>query len=282
MKKKPLLLIVAGVFMIIVIIFISNGPVNSSPFQLIESESAVLNNKGSWETKVNYAYEFGHIPVHLALFRFRLGVVSRFEIGVNINGAYFPDQKDIRVSEVGATIKAHILKRSFKDFNMFFYLHYRHSFWGSFWRPVIKEISTGFSGTLKIVSPHADGGMDTSGGFLFRHSFKLGKKRLYYLIGLSYSRLEGRYYGDFKDLHKNRVTVYLSPEIHFYKDLIMFAIENRVSYWIGRGYYYKVVPQIRFEPIPYLVFEIGASIPVVGAGNYRIIAGINHEFNKDY
>jgi len=57
------------------------------------------------------------------------------------------------------------------------------------------------------------------------------------------------------------------------------ALENQFAYWINRGFYYIIVPQIRFEPVRFWCVEIGASIPVVGAENYRIIAGFTYEFN---
>ena len=87
------------------------GIVRADPFQLIETESAVLNGKGNLEFKNNYAYEFGYIPVHLNLYRFRYGLFTRFEMGINFNIAHFPDQKDTRLSELGTTIKAHVFKQ---------------------------------------------------------------------------------------------------------------------------------------------------------------------------
>ncbi|MCP4129830.1 MAG: hypothetical protein GY754_02320 [bacterium] len=266
------------ILILIAFIVVCHIPLLAKPFQLIESESAVLNRKGAFETKINYAYETGHIPVNLLVYRIKYGLFSRFEIGLNANAAYFHNQKDFRVTEAGITLKALLWKFRPSGMNLCGYFHYRHANWKPLWEPVITEVSRNESETRWMVSPHADGGMDFTGGFLLRHPLKKVHKQLSYMAGVSYSRLEGRDYGDFYDNQKNRFSANLSPEFHFYKGLIMIALENIFVYWHNRGSYYSVVPQIRFEPIEYWVIEIGTVVPVAGAGNYRIIAGFNHEF----
>ena len=250
---------------------------DAKPFQLIHSESAVLNRKGSLETRINYGYEFGYIPVHLGLFQFRYGLFTRLEIGLNMNLAYFSDQKEFRVSEGGATIKIHVIKTRFTGINILAYCHYRHAFGD----PIIVQIRDNPMDRLWMVSPHSDHGRDISGGLLLRNSIIFFNKRFYYLGGFTYTRLEGREYGDFHEDQKNLFTLNFSPEVHLFRDRMMFAIENIFSYWQKRGYTFTMIPQIRWEPFQYWVLEIGAAIPVAGASNYRLIAGINHEFNWD-
>ena len=272
-------------YIIIIILFLQlliKSHAMADPFQLIESESAVVNDKGNLEFKNNYAYEFGHIPVHLNMYRFRYGLFSRFEFGINFTIAHFPDQKDTRVSEVGTTMKAHIYKQRFSKINLFLYAHYRHAYWGSKWQKIVKDIYISPNRTKRIVSPHADEGMDATTGFLMRHSYKIRKKRFYYLVGLTYTYHHERDYGDFKDNQHSEIRLNFSPEIHMAKNKIMMALENQIGIWINRGFYYIVVPQIRFEPKRFLCIELGAVLPVVAAENYRVIGGFTYGFYSDF
>ena len=270
----------SGIFLAAcILLIISRKNIFGKPFQLIESESAVLNRKGSFEKKANCIYETGFIPVYLGRFRVRYGLFRRLEAGVNMDYAYFPDQQEKRVSEVGGTLKGHIRKVRFNDFNLFGYINYRHMLG----EPVTTYINASDEGLdeniIGMVSPYADKGRDISIGLLGRNSFVFrrlfGRKRIIYLLGLTYTRLEGRDYGDFNENQKNQLIFNLSPEYHFYHDKIMAALENKITYWHERGYFYTVIPQLRWEFIRFWVLEIGIGLPVIGERNFRFIVGIN-------
>jgi hypothetical protein len=128
---------------------------------------------------------------------------------------------------------------------------------------------------IKMVSPHADEGQDATLGILSRNAHKRGRHPILYMVGLMYTYMDNREYGDYEENQKHMVTLNYTPEFHVREYKLMFALENNLHYWHNRGYYVTTLPQLRWEFIPFWVIEIGVKVPVAGENNYRYIIGIN-------
>lgn len=246
----------------------------STPYQLVESESAVLNTKGGLEKKLNYYYETGYVPAHLMALRLRYGLIKRLEGGGYVAGAYFPDNDVKRVSEAGGTLKGQVWKSKPYGFNLYAFGHYRHTIGD----PVIREFDEDddppADDIVGIMSPRADGGRDISVGLVGKNSTKRFGKRLFFMAGLTYTYMREREFEEFEKENHHHYTAMVTPIYHTSK-YTMFALENSCNYWQGRGVYYSVMPQFRWEFIQYWVIEFGVSVPVMGAKNYRFTVGIN-------
>lgn len=247
----------------------------ASPYQLIESESATIIKKNHLEYKLNGVYETGHIPVGLMRFGLRYGVLTRLEAFVLAEGGHFMDQDETRFTSASATLKYHFLGTQFFNLNMFAYGKYRHSFSDVIVVPYDEDDTN--ADITHVISPFADEGRDVSAGLLGRNSLKIMGRNYIYMIGLEYTRAMNRDYGDFDEDNQNIGSLMFVPEYHFGKGHLMFAFENKVSYWSGRGYMYSAMPQIRWEFSSFWVFETGVVVPIAGAGNnYRVIAGFTY------
>jgi hypothetical protein len=247
----------------------------ASPFQLLENESATQNGKGRMEYKINGIYETGYIPVYLLRTGIRYGVFQRLEAGFQVEGAYFEEQELYRLADISTTLKLYLWKSSFYNFNLFAFGKYKHGFGD----PVIVDFKSDkeeLKDVVAVVSPFGDQGKDVTGGLMARNSITFFKKTYIYMFGVEYTKAMGREFGDFNEEQQNLYSFIFVPEYHFGRNYWMLALETKYTYWENRGHLLHVLPQIRWEFLPYFVLEMGVAVPVIGAGNnYRFIFGIN-------
>ncbi len=256
-----------------VLVFCFSQVVSGAPYQLLESESAILIRKNAFEYKIDAAHDYGPIPTNTLKTQLRYGILKWWEVSPNVTYAQFPEQDEQRLAEYEIKTKFHVLMRRFYDLNLYLYLKYREALGD----PVIVDFEGRFENVTQFVSPHADHGKDTTVGFLGRHSFRISRTRYLYMFGIAFTRAEGRDYNDFTEDQNSKTSILFAPEAHFLRNQLMFALENKYTYWKNRGDYYDAVPQVRWEFMPDWVLEAGISIPVLGGEVYRAIIGLTIE-----
>jgi len=250
------------------VLLLASGEASGLPFQMLEYPSAILVRPGGQEIKADYSVEADRIPTELLLLHYRYGLTPRLEVSGGATWAHFIQEHIERLAEVQATAKLRLAAAPFQ-YQLTGYARYREALGD----PVIRSIKEGFENVQGMVSRHADGGKDASVGILGRRT---GRQHAY-TVGLEYMNASTRNYGDFKADQTDVYTLYFSPEEHFHHDLLMVALENRYSYWMNRGDFYDVVPQVRWEFVENWVVETGVSIPVIGGQLYRYTIGITYQ-----
>ncbi len=244
-------------------------PSAALPYQLLEAPSAVLIRRGGQEMKADYGHEVDQIPTESLLLHYRYGLTPRLEVSGGAVLARFTDQDEQRLAELQATIKYHLAKKLFQH-DLVTYGRYR----AALGDPVIVQTHGGPGNVDSVVSRHADGGRDTSIGLLGRRQFSTSA----YTLGIEYTNAGNRHYGGFTDSQTSVYTLYFSPERHFRGNTVMIALENRYTYWTGRGDFYDALPQVRWEFIKDWVLESGVSIPVIGGRTYRYLVGLTVQY----
>lgn len=260
------------------------SPVTASaqPYFLIEQESPYTLKQMEAETVLLLGYETGHIPDFFAGPRLSFGIVDWLQIGGGFSYVYFQQQEEYRISEYEFSIKARVHREPARDFNLYAYARYREATGGLLTVPYEGNDPD----VIAVVSPRADQGRDLTGGFAGRfllHTFMRPSRinNLALMFGANYTRTGNReYYAvsvNSPEGYKNRVSGSITPALFFgqnprgrgkypqpalRKNSVMFAVENRFTYWSELGTMYDIVPQINFQPSRSSALFAGVSIPV--------------------
>ena len=242
------------------------------PYQFIHSESAILIRKGETETRVQITDETGSIPTRTTYLQQRWGILNWLETAFSLTYANFIDQNESRISEYQFKVKLILPQSWFR--RTYLSVKYREA-QGD---PILSEYSGDVKGVDRTVSPHADQGRDLTILFMRRNRRKLFKRRFDYTMGAEYTHASVRNYGDFEPDQQHILSLYLSPEIFFLRDLLMIAVENKYTTWINRGDLLDTIPQVRWEFIPDWVAEVGVSYPVIGGNDHRYMMGLTYQY----
>ena len=245
------------------------GLVKATPYQLIEMESAILIEEGAGEFKIDYSKEREPFETEVWKGQYRLGIFSWMEVALSATQAKFIEQNESRLAEGDLRLKFHLFAMAEHEF--FSYLKYREAQG----EPIMKwdfEVD----GVFKVVSPYADQGKDSSLGFLVRSP--LEKWGFVYHLGVEYTKATNRDYEDFRS-DQDILSGLFALQMHFFNKTLMLALENRYVYWLGRGDYYKILPQVRWEFMNDWIIEAGVSKHLVGGGETRGIVGVTFEYD---
>ena len=246
----------------------------TSPYYLLESVSPYTLGNLRFQIGGVGGYESGHIADLVAIPTAGIGLLNWFQISVNIIFAGFIAQEEFRFAGFEIAAKARLLEWG-EENSIFAYLKYKQALG----EPIIAAYEGEIIEVGAVVSPRADTGIDIIAGVtgrLFLPPFAL-------LFDGNYSRTELRdYYEEFTtEGYKNRVFINAVPAL--YLGIIrdsdtMIGLQNRITFWMQRGFMYDLMPQITWKPFQNLLLSLGVGIPVVGGNVYKAYFAIMWEF----
>jgi len=283
---------------VIALLCIISTHASAQPYYLIEQESPYTLKQMEAEGSLIFGYEHGQIPDYLAIPHLSFGIFDWLQIGSGFSYVYFQKQEVMRTAEYDVSLKARIFRARTMDFNLFAYTKYREA--------VGDLVTVPYEGSdpdvIAVVSPRADQGKDYTGGitgrvllYSFRRPFLLNNLAL--MFGANYTRTENRDYYAISTTtdegYKNRMSFSLTPALFFgqstrgrsiyskpepRKNSVMFAVENRFTYWSQIGSMYDVIPQVNWQLSRSSAVFAGASIPVNRDEVYKFYVGASYRF----
>jgi len=239
---------------------------NQDPFDFIKSESAFLSKPNVANGTSLLGVKTGSIAsMYLRLgSRYRLN--EMWELGGILTLSNYPDQS--RISEIELIAKYQLPFHILASKEYFAYTKFRNSFGN----PYIKSYSGKFENIQSEVSQHSDGGTDLSIGVLSKNKLEIKSNDFSLTGGIEYSYLGRRDYFDFNQKFNHRIVLMLNLEKEISNNLIL-GLENRYNYWMNRGDYLEIIPQIIYKIKPNINFQAGISIPIIG-NSVHFIGGV--------
>ena len=242
--------------------------VRAIPYQLLENEAAILIGRNETEIRYNFHRDYGLIPTDLLRLHLRYGVFSWMEMRVGGTYADFTEEGEQRHAESFFTLKFSLF--NLVGYQFFTYLKLRKVEG----EPVFVDIND-LGNVTRAVSPYADQGQDGAIGILARQDNYYSGFAV--TLGLEYMLATNRNYGDFLE-DEDVFSLLVAPQWLTAGRTLMLAVENKYSYWVERGGYLEILPQIRWEFYPQAVVEAGVMLQMVGARSARSIIGFTYEF----
>lgn len=283
MKKNFISAICVFIFFSVIL----NERVYALPYYLIDLESPYSLNSGTLETVILGGQEKGYIPDWYVQPRMSYGIFNWFMIGGWGSYVNFKDQKERRITEYEVNAKLRFVEFDTLDMGFYGYFKFRHS-------PgdlVYIDYQGDIEKVVAMVSPHADGGMDYTGGLCGRLSFPFYGNKMIIMYSADYSFTASRKYYPDNEEYTRRMFFSFTPALAFSgirnkiikKDSLALGLQNRYIYWYSRGYKYDLMPQLCWGITKSTAVMAGTSIPVYGGGkDYRFLGEISMKFDVGY
>lgn len=250
---------------------LQGGIVFAQPFQFMKYESAILVTKGKFEVKANGIHEKGHIKTYNIFGQLRYGLFENFELHGNAFYTLYPESGEKKLTSFTVGSKARLKFLESDNLKMVNYIKLRIAVGDRYVEPYTGDLD----GIIGVISPYADEGRDLMVGLLARKQLSDNNQLNF---GLEYMRATNRTYFNFTDKQKNVISVFFTPQKHVFNKEMLLLVENKITYWINRGYYFETMPEIRWEMVPKFVLELGVNFPLVGGINEQYNLGFTYEF----
>ena len=190
------------------------------------------------------------------------------EAALSVTEAEFVQEEEKRLAEGDFRLKFKLYEQGPQSY----YLYYKYR---EAQGEPISRFDFEVDGVMKVVSPYADQGKDHALGFLVRSPLFW---RMEYHLGGEFKQGGNRRFEDYAPEEKI-LSAFFALQRHFFSKKLMLALENHYVYWLDRGDYWKIIPQLRWEFINDWIIEAGISRQMIGGGQEVGIVGVTYEYD---